>query len=203
MSRKSKTRERLFTVFFMFAVTAGFISAVSALNLATADIVARNAGLFMQRAVLEAAGLDPTGSAPQVNARYGAAVKKETSPDGDTFFRVVDPGSGEESRVFVRRGAGLWGSITAVVGMQRNHEILAGVTFVEHNETPGLGARIDEAWFKKQFRGKRPPLRRVPEGTASASVSEFDAITGATVTSRAVEQILNRTAAETRHKAGP
>jgi len=203
VNKVAKTRERLFTVFFMFAVTLVFIAAVSALNLATADIVARNANLFMQRAVMEAADMDPSGSPEDVIARYEAAVREETFPDGSSYLCVTDPAIGANAYVFVRTGAGLWGQITAVVGVDETIKTLTGVTFVEHNETPGLGARIDEAWFKEQFEGKRGPLRCVPEGTRSASLNEFDGITGATITSRAVEKILNDTFAEARRKAAP
>jgi Na+-translocating ferredoxin:NAD+ oxidoreductase RnfG subunit len=66
---------------------------------------------------------------------------------------------------------------------------------VRHNETPGLGARIDEAWFLRQLAGRRPPLSLAPEGTRSPEPGRIDAITGATITSAAVRDILNRTAA--------
>lgn len=204
MRKGSKTRERLFTVFFMFVVTLVCISAVSALNLATADVVARNASLFMRRAVLEAAGMDPSGPPDEIIGRYQAAVREQTSRNGESYYRVgVQENATPRAYVFVRSGAGLWGRITAVVGVDETRETLIGVTFVEHNETPGLGARIDEPWFKQQFKGKRQPLRRVPEGTQSVSVNDFDAITGATITSRAVESILNKTLTQAPQEVEP
>ena len=68
---------------------------------------------------------------------------------------------------------------------------MLGLDFVKQNETPGLGARISESWFKEQFRGKRGPFRLVPEGVESGE-NEFQAITGATSTSNAVLDLLNR-----------
>jgi electron transport complex protein RnfG len=64
---------------------------------------------------------------------------------------------------------------------------LTGLVILENRETPGLGARIahDEA-FLGQFRGRELPL-----GDLSASV---DAISGATVSSRAVMRLVSSAA---------
>ena len=97
--------------------------------------------------------------------------------------------------MFLRSGPGLWGEITAAVGMDRNLERLTGVDFLKQNETPGLGARIAESWFREQFRGKRGPFTTVAEGLA-AGENQFDAITGATNTSNSVKDLLNGTIAQ-------
>jgi len=64
------------------------------------------------------------------------------------------------------------------------------VDFTSHNETPGLGGRIDEAWFKEQFRN-----RKIVIGTGlsydTEQENQLDAITGATSTSRSILNILN------------
>lgn len=182
------------TVFFMFAVTFVSISAVSAIHLITAETVRQNETLFMKRAVLEACGMDEGLSGrDDVLVAYDECVVPVDRPGGDAYYRIVERQSGADGGyVFVRDGAGLWGTITAVVGLDARLEELTGVTFVKQNETPGLGARIAEDWFKKQFRGKTGPFAYVDEGTRSPSKEEFDAITGATITTRAVRDILNR-----------
>ena len=194
MTRRSKNQERVFTVFFMFAVTFVSISAVALIYLGTAEAVRRNEKLFLQRAVLAAA--DPeraeTVEAKDAPAWYRDHVRafpNETTPER---FEVFDPESRDTmAHVLIRTGNGLWGRITAVVGLNRTLTAFTGVTFVQQNETPGLGARIEEPWFKAQFRGKTGPFTLVPEGSQSASPREMDAITGATVTSAAVRDMLN------------
>jgi Na+-transporting NADH:ubiquinone oxidoreductase subunit C len=94
--------------------------------------------------------------------------------------------------VFIRSGPGLWGEITAAVGFDTELASLTGVDFLKQSETPGLGARISEKWFTEQFRGKKGPFTTVGEGEP-ASESQFDAITGASITSNAVMSILNST----------
>jgi Na+-transporting NADH:ubiquinone oxidoreductase subunit C len=107
-------------------------------------------------------------------------------------YRITDRGTGRQTgTVHIRTGAGLWGTITAAVGLDDSGRAVSGISFLKQNETPGLGARIDEPWFKAQFKGKTGPFRMVPEGTRSTAPDEFDAITGATVTSTAVRDMLN------------
>ena len=67
----------------------------------------------------------------------------------------------------------------------------SGVAIVSQNETPGLGARIEEAWFTAQFQGKRAPFSMVEEGTADAD-NEIDAITGATRTSEYFKTLVDQ-----------
>jgi Na+-transporting NADH:ubiquinone oxidoreductase subunit C len=195
-----KTRERLFTVWFMLATTVVVVSAVSGAYLLTEARVRLNEALYLKRAVLAAAGLDVPAAAAEVEALYGRRVVDGPGAPGTYAVRGED---GQPAGVVVmERGAGLWGTIRAAVGFDLDGSRLTGIEFVEQNETPGLGARIGEAWFRQQFRGRQPPLGRVPEGTA-ARTNEFDAITGATITSAAVEGIVNRSAARAKRPAGP
>ena len=71
-------------------------------------------------------------------------------------------------------------------------ETLKGIEVLDHSETPGLGGRITEDQFKKQFKGKklRPKLMVVRERKGEAA-NEVDAITGATNTSRGIESFIN------------
>lgn len=87
-------------------------------------------------------------------------------------------------------GAGLWGPISLLVGFTESLDELTGIGIFSQNETPGLGARIEEEWYRMQFVGKRGPFVLVDEGMADAP-DEIDAITGATRTSLAMRDIIN------------
>lgn len=76
------------------------------------------------------------------------------------------------------------GFIRIIVGIDPSG-VIKGVRILEHQETPGLGARINEVkpgekdpWFLRQFAGKH--------GRTVEVKKNVDAITGATVTSAAV-----------------
>lgn len=189
-TERNKLRERAYTVFFMFAVTFVAISVVAGIHLATASTVSRNEKLYLQRAVAEAAGKPAFESVDALVEWFNESVQP-LPPEDDPRAYAIENGDGAAGYVFVRIGKGLWGDIRAVVGMGPELEAFKGVTFVKHNETPGLGARISEAWFKQQFEGKTGPFELVPEGTQSDSPTEMDAITGATITSKAVRDMLN------------
>lgn len=77
-----------------------------------------------------------------------------------------------------------------------------GVLVLKHSETPGLGAKIEEAAFLKQFAGRNAaePGRSCasPKSCRSWAVIKddangfVDAISGATISSRAVTEIIHR-----------
>ena len=189
MSVSQAIRERVRPVLFMLGFSVVAISLVSALHLATAAAVERNAGLFRQRAVMAAAGLTVPPRPAEVIEWYHNAV---TGPDDDQpYFKVSDQAH-VIAHVHPMRGQGLWGTIHAMVGVNPDNGLITGVSFVEHNETPGLGARISEPWFEQQFSGKAGPFKVVPEGTRSQAKDEMDAVTGATVTTTAVRDMLNK-----------
>ena len=88
-------------------------------------------------------------------------------------------------------GSGYNGYIRMIAGVDLNGTI-QGVAVLEHNETPGLGAKINEIrpgesepWFLKQFKGKNV-------GTIAIK-KNIDAITGATISSMVVTEAINKT----------
>ena len=189
-------QEGVRTVGFMTALTAVLIAGVAALHLATAARVRRNAGLFLQRAVLEAAGFAPPADAAVVAEWFRERVTAEP-PGQAARFQVRETRDGAlRAQVFVRSGKGLWGPVVAVVALAPDLRTFGSMRILEQNETPGLGARICEPWFLEQFAGKTGPFRLTAEGTRSAVPTEMDAVTGATITSVAVRDLLNALARE-------
>lgn len=193
MAKVSKTRQRIFTVVFMFLVSAFFIGIVSGVHLSTKSIVKRNESLFLKESVLYTAKIDVPESSEKVEKVYNEHVKEIMDASGNVLYYSVVTGEDKTISVFPSQGQGLWGVIKGHVGLESDMETIAGVDFTVQTETPGLGARIVESWFREQFRGKKGVLKRVPEGTKSEKSNEFDAITGATVTSKAIESMVNQT----------
>ena len=88
-------------------------------------------------------------------------------------------------------GNGYSGYIRIMAGVDMDGTI-QGVAVLEHSETPGLGARINEIkqgesepWFLKKFKGKN--ARNI------AVKKDIDAITGATISSKAVTDAIRKT----------
>ncbi|MDR4509418.1 MAG: FMN-binding protein [Candidatus Brocadiaceae bacterium] len=87
--------------------------------------------------------------------------------------------------------------------LEPDMETIKGIEVLDHGETPGLGGRMTEEQFKNQFIGKKlkPKIRMMKDAKATGP-NEFDAITGATNTSRGVEEFLNDAVKEFREGQG-
>ena len=79
--------------------------------------------------------------------------------------------------------SGFGGKIEMMVGIGNDDEV-KGIEILSHSETAGLGAKATSEEFKNRFKGKSPELTVVK--TPTESVDQVQAITGATITSRAV-----------------
>jgi Na+-transporting NADH:ubiquinone oxidoreductase subunit C len=200
MKQESVFSTRVYPVLFMVALTVVFISVVSGIYLTTKERVLLNESIFQKKAILYAAGIEfPEGKPQEIQQIYKKRVTPvEGEGDQPDYFRIELPAGQTGYAVFVR-GAGLWGEIVSIFGFKPDLKTFTGVEFVEQNETPGLGARITEQWYKEQFRGKSGPFELVEEGT-SDEPGELDAITGASRTSEAVLKIANKAAGVARAK---
>ena len=96
---------------------------------------------------------------------------------------------------FTSSGEGYGGIIIVMVGVSLDEKI-TGIEIIEHLETPGLGAIIeDPELFKNQFEGKSMNGSQqgeliVVKGKTDKNW-EVEAITGATISSRGVVQAVN------------
>ncbi len=67
-----------------------------------------------------------------------------------------------------------------------------GMKVLESKETPGLGDKIEkDSAFVRIFRGARTPLFGVKRDRATGADGEVELITGATISSRAIVDIIN------------
>lgn len=93
--------------------------------------------------------------------------------------------------------AGFQDVIALIYGFDPHTGLLLGMKVLESKETPGLGDKIEkDRGFVAQFDGAPPPLAAVKRATGARG--EIDAISGATISSRAVVRIINRSLAPIR-----
>ncbi|TYB30480.1 MAG: FMN-binding protein [Candidatus Mcinerneyibacterium aminivorans] len=185
---KDKLKDGLYTVSFMFVVTSIFILITSFIYIKTKDKIKTNEKLRLQKAVLRAGGLN-------INEDNKEDIQKKFDKikliKENVYF--IENLKSEGVYIFIVTGSGLWGKIRAAIGLKKDLKTITGLEFLKQNETPGLGARIEENWFKTQFSGKVGPFTGVVGEEKKAEKSEFQAITGATKTSTAVLDIINNT----------
>ena len=95
---------------------------------------------------------------------------------------------------FNAAGSGFADKIELVVAVDKDFQKLAGFDILASNETPGFGDQIKYDYFRDQFKGapaEELALVKTGEGNPRKIDSEIVAITGATVSSEAVIEIIN------------
>ena len=106
--------------------------------------------------------------------------------------------NGNEKYVVPVRGKGLWGPIWGYVAFEEDMNTIGGAVFDHQGETPGLGAEINTEWFQEPFSGKTifdeqgnfVSIEVVKGGADPSDPHGVDAISGGTITSKGLEDML-------------
>jgi Na+-transporting NADH:ubiquinone oxidoreductase subunit C len=97
------------------------------------------------------------------------------------------------------RGAGLWSTLHGFLALENDLNTVAGLGFFEHGETPGLGGEVDNPNWKALWPGKKvydegDAKIQLIKGSVDANTAEaehkVDGLSGATLTSRGVTNLL-------------
>lgn len=170
----------------IFVLVMGTVSGTLLLgiNIYTSPLIARNEELKLKSSVLDVFDIaydkvDTRGIFDRnITALKRGAYTFYTTKDGAVAFEISGPG--------------LWGPVSGIISLEKDLKTIRSLKVTHQEETPGLGGRIAEASYLKQFRTKEvvPNLVFVPEGKA-VQKNEVDAITGATGSSRAFEKLIN------------
>lgn len=187
-----KKESKLYTITFTFVVTFVFVFVLSFLNSATSERVSQNQRLFTIKAILNGFGIKYKNDIEALNIFKKNVLTQKI--DGVNIYSTVVEGKKLYGIIFT--GNGLWSTISGFVATDENVERIAGVDFISQNETPGLGGRIEENWFKEQFKSEklidgRITVTAIGQADENHENGKVDAITGATQTSKAVEKIIN------------
>lgn len=107
--------------------------------------------------------------------------------------------NGETKYVVPVYGMGLWGPISGYIALNADKSTVYGVYFNHESETAGLGAEIkdNKAWQEK-FQGKKlfkngddKAIALSVEKKVEDTTTQVDAVTGATLTSNGVRDMLH------------
>jgi electron transport complex protein RnfG len=133
----------------------------------------------------EAQRFQPVEAAIEVQLPGGSKEKA-------TIFEAL---SGDEQRVgwsFNAHGVGFAGPIELVIAVDSDFKKIMGFNVLASSETPGFGDQVRGDYYRKQFAGApAEKLMLVKTGNPAAIDSQIVAITGATVSSQAVVNIVS------------
>jgi electron transport complex protein RnfG len=177
--------------------TLGIAGLISGLLLATVfeitrPIIERNNALALERAVYKV--VPGSSTMQKLVARDGKLSVLDQ--EGPVSERVVY-GAYDRDRKFLgyaieNNGPGFQDTIRLLYGYDRVRNRVIGLEILESRETPGLGDKIyKDTKFAANFRdlAVEPEIIVVKGGRTAAN--EVDAITGATISSKAVVRIIN------------
>jgi Na+-transporting NADH:ubiquinone oxidoreductase subunit C len=213
---------RVKTVLFMVVIAALYGAGVTGLHISSTETVKQNKLFLEQRALVELFGLGDIGTLSK--AEIAQIVEKQI----DLSETLTDPQTGKQIPLlkayanaeqtelvaygFPFAGIGFWTEITGYIAVDASLQKTVGLKVITQAETPGLGARIEEPFFVKPFSDgldiSQPAtgnsyiymgsIGSQPDPGTPQYGRTFDAITGATQTSLAMERMLNASVAEFR-----
>ena len=114
------------------------------------------------------------------------------------YYRVYDAAwNGKRAGWVVQTaGQGYADRIELLLGLSPDAERITGLFVLDQKETPGLGNKISADQWRGQFIGKATAVPLAVVKRAADQPQQIDAITGATISSRSVTQIVNQTLAD-------
>ena len=174
---------------------AGFLSGIIiiAVYLATFDTIAENKARELREAVFRVL----PGVSQMQKLRFDGeelvVVPAEAKDDEETVYGGYDDEGRFMGYAIANQGPGFQDTIRVLYGYQPDGRKVVGMWILESRETPGLGDKIyKDAAFVANFDDLAidPQIVSMKKGTKSAP-NEIDAITGATISSKAVVRIIN------------
>ena len=182
-------KERVWVIILLLIVSSVSAGSLGIMNVKTRPFIEKNKELKLKQAVLGA--LHVPYQKKELEETFETEIKLHVS-DKTTFYLKYSEKGIIEAVAFKMEGSGLWAPISMVMALKPDLKTIHGVTILDQAETPGLGARIVEAEFLDGFVGKliKPEIILVSRKKAERE-NEVDAITGATLSSEALEAIIN------------
>lgn len=177
-------KDKILMVVFVIVVGSVLTAGLIVVSAVTNPVIEANNLKVMKMSVLSV--LDIPYSESDLETVFSENVRAETK-DGRTVYVSK---SGDVA--FSITGSGLWGPVEGVMGLKSDLETVKRIRINHQEETPGLGSRIADDDFLSRFNDKSivPSLEVVAAGKAGAD-NQIDGITGATLSGKALEAILN------------
>ncbi len=117
-------------------------------------------------------------------------------------YKVFDGEGGHGGWVVAADGQGFADRIEVLVGLDRELATITGLYVLEQKETPGLGDYITSESFRSRFRGTPADTALVVVKDDPKAGNEIRALTGATISSESVAEIVNAALANVRDAIG-
>ena len=114
---------------------------------------------------------------------------------------LVKDGDAVKSYILPIKGYGLWSTLYGFIALEADAKTVVGLGYYEHAETPGLGGEVDNPGWKAKWIGKQvygpenqvliDVVKGAVDPASKTAMYEVDGLSGATLTSVGVENMLH------------
>jgi Na+-transporting NADH:ubiquinone oxidoreductase subunit C len=121
-------------------------------------------------------------------------------PDHALVYEKLDDSGKLDLVVVPVEGYGLWSTLLGFLALDKDTRTVRGLAYYDHKETPGLGGEVDNPRWKALWPGRKaldesyePKIRVIkgPAGPPAEDPYQVDGLSGATITSRGVTNMMN------------
>jgi Na+-transporting NADH:ubiquinone oxidoreductase subunit C len=170
----------------LFVVVLGILlsAVIFAVNSLTTSRIARNDEVTMKRTILDAHAVSYRESELDTVFSQNIDVMKRGEK---TYYKLKNG-----DFAFEFRGSGLWGPIHGVISLASDRRTIKKIIIIHQEETAGLGGRLAERKYLSNFENKKfLPTIEILNRRKAEKDNEVDGISGATLTSKAFEKLIN------------
>ena len=142
-----------------------------------------------------AAAVDPKQNVVLTKAQDIASIKRRAK--FATIYLARDAAGKVEKIILPISGYGLWSTLYGFMSLASDGNTITGFGFYEHAETPGLGGEVDNPNWKALWAGKQLFDEQgnialdIVKSSQPDSAYQVDALSGATLTSNGVENLVH------------
>ena len=119
-----------------------------------------------------------------------AETFEEKSDNGISYVVGLGKDGNEVGMVFTTTAKSYGGDMIVMTGVDMEGKI-TGVKLLQITDTPGLGMNADKPEFRDKFIGMSNEIT-IKKNSANAANNEIDALSGATISSNAVAEAVNK-----------
>lgn len=120
-------------------------------------------------------------------------------PHHAVVYEVVKDGQ-IDALILPIQGYGLWSTLYGYLALEEDGRTIAGITFYEHGETPGLGGEIENPRWQGRWKGRlafdeqgdvKVQVVKGAAGSVEDDPYRVDGLSGATITARGVSSTID------------
>lgn len=173
MDKKNVITEIVKVAVILFVITAVAAAILAGVNSITAPVIAENDRIAQENAMKQVLPDATSFEKLKYELDENSAVTEVYSSDAGYAVKSAPKGYG--------------GTISMIVGIDNDLKV-TGIEIISQSETAGLGSKCTTSEFKEQFKGK---TENIVVSKNAAKENEIDAISSATITSKAVTKGVN------------